>query len=383
MKGFSTRAVHAAGLERPPARPGVGPSITLASVYAFDSIEELEATAKGRGDDRAYYRRYGHMNSVMLERAVADLEGGEAALATGAGMSAIMAIVGATLRRGDHVVASQDLYGGTVATLQRELPRLGVAAAWVEPTAAAIRRAMRPRTRLILVETISNPLMKVAPLDEIARLKRRAILAVDNTFATAYHCRPLAHGADVSILSGTKFLGGHADAVCGIVVGPKRIIEPARRLSMHQGLTASPLDAWLVLRGVRTLSVRLERSSQTAAALARRLKLHPRVAAVHYPGLAPQPLLERGAGSMLSIELRGGRRAASRFVRAARLIKLVPSLGDVATTISHPASSSHAYLKRAERRRLGVVDGLIRVSVGLEDLDDLVEDFERALKEAR
>lgn len=381
MKGFFTRAVHAAGLERPAVRPGVGPAISLASVYAFPSIEELEATATGRGDQSAYYRRYGHSNSVMLERAVASLEGAEAALATGAGMSAIMAIVATTLRRGDHVVASRDLYGGTTATLQRELPRIGVAVTWTTAETEAVRRAMRPRTRLILVETVSNPLMKVAPIRDLAAIKRRALLVVDNTFATPYHCRPLHEGADVSILSGTKFLGGHGDAVCGTASGPKKLIAPARKHAMHHGLVVSPLDAWLVLRGLRTLAVRMERASRTAAALVRRIAAHPRVAAVHYP--RPEEPLRLGSGAMFSFELRGGRRAASRFVRAARLMALVPSLGDVATTLSHPATSSHAYLTPAERRRLGVTDGLLRVSVGLEDLDDLVEDFERALKEAR
>jgi cystathionine beta-lyase/cystathionine gamma-synthase len=374
---LSTRAIHAAGLGEAPVRPGVGPPIVPASVYAFSTLEELAEVAAGRGDDRAYYRRYGHLNATMLERAVASLENGEEALATTAGMSAIMSIVATTVKHGDHVVASKDLYGGTVATFQRDLSNV----TWVKPDAVA--RAITRRTKLIVIETIANPLMTVGPIEEIARVKGRALLMVDNTFATAYHCRPLERGADVSVVSGTKFLGGHADAVCGVAVGASSIIRPARKHAMHHGLAASPLDAWLVLRGVKTLAVRMERASRTALALARYLFAHPRVAKVYYPGLTPTTVLERGFGAMLSFELKGGRPAVSRFVRAARLIRLVPSLGDVSTTITHPASSSHAYLTPAQRRSFGISDGLVRLSVGLEDLDDLVGDLDRALKGAR
>lgn len=319
-------------------------------MYAFSTLEDLEAVTGGPN----YYRRYGHLNSVMLERAVADLEGGEAALATGAGMSALTAVLGAVLRRGDRVDAAPDLYGGTVAMLRREMPRLGV-------------KLSSRRAHVTIVETISNPLLRVAPIAELAR--RRGLLIVDNTFATAAVCRPLSLGADVVILSATKFLGGHSDCVAGVAVGPKRIIEPARRIAVQQGLVASPLDAWLALRGLRTLALRMERACRNAAALARVLRAHRRVKRVHYPDL----------GAMLSFELEN-RRAVSRLVRRLRLVRLVPSLGDVATTVSHPASSSHRNLSAAERRRLGVVDGLVRVSVGIEDADDIIADFEGALR---
>lgn len=359
------------------ASRAIAPPITPASVYRFPDLDALLDASKGRAPREGFYRRYGNPNGRQLEEAVAALEGAEEALACTSGMAACHALFGSLLRRGDRVAAASDLYGGTTAFLRDQLPRLGIEVVF-EPL-ESLERGIPAGTAMVAVESISNPLCRVADLGSLSRACRKggALLVVDNTFATPVLCRPLERGADLVWHSGTKFLNGHGDAVSGIVCGPAPRIARARALAIGIGGTISPLDAWLTLRGMKTLDLRMRKSCANAERLSARLARHPAVKAVHYPGRNRH--LEGGRGAIFSFELKGGLAAADRFVRGCRLAALAPSLGDVTTTLSHPARSSHAYLGAAERAAMGVTDGLIRVSTGIEDPKDLLEDFERAL----
>lgn len=363
---LATTVLHSAGDWTDP-RPGVSPPISTASVYAFDSLESLERVGAGLDPQWNYYRRYGHQNARQFEKTIAKLEGADDAVATASGMAATVATLWSLLSPGDHVIASRDLYGGTLAVLRDDFPRWGLRVSFVPPDPAAIRRAHTKQTRAVVVESISNPLIVVADLPAI-RKATRGLLIVDNTFATPMVSRPIEEGADLVLHSATKFLGGHGDLTAGVVCGPRRHVDAIRKRVTILGSAVSPFDAWLALRGVKTLSVRMDRACRNAEIVANFLAGHPRVRRVHY----------RNIGAMLSFEL-AGRAAVSKFVRRLKLVRLVPSLGDVTTTISHPASSSHAYLPRAVRESYGVTDGLVRLSVGIEDSDDLLADLDAAL----
>ncbi|MFN3486770.1 MAG: trans-sulfuration enzyme family protein [Planctomycetota bacterium] len=375
-RGLHTTAVHSAPSFSSPSVP-IAPHLTLASVYRFADLETLTAASRGEAAPWAFYRRYGHANGRQLEETVAALEGAQEAVACASGMSAALALFSVIAGKGDRILASRDLYGGTRAFLAREPARRGVEVEF-RPL-EEIERGVPAGTRAVVVETISNPLVRVADLARVARHARRAgaLLVVDNTFATPFLCRPLDWGADVVWHSGTKLLNGHGDAVSGVVCGPAGLIGLVRKFAVSVGATVSPLDAWLTLRGLKTLGVRVARASENAARMAAFLARHPKVVRVHYP--RPGRYLRRLRGTILSFELRGGLRAASKFLRACRLIALAPSLGDVTTTSSHPARTSHAYLSEEERAAMGVTDGLVRLSAGLEDPEDLLEDLSGAL----
>ncbi|MBI2931059.1 MAG: aminotransferase class I/II-fold pyridoxal phosphate-dependent enzyme [Planctomycetes bacterium] len=379
---LSTRAVHGVH-PQPSVTEPIAPPISVASVYAHPDLDVLEAVAAGRRP-AWHYRRYGHPNGRLLEETVAALEGGEDALACASGQSASLVLFWSALAKGDHVVSAQEIYGGTYSLLDRQGPRLGIEVSFVPCEPEAIERALRPNTRAIFFETITNPLIRVPDAKRIIGIAKKAGAAVfvDNTFATPVLARPLLWGADVVLHSGTKFLGGHGDAMSGLLVGKREFVRRARKLAVSLGAAVSPFDAWLTLRGVRTLSLRVRRASANAHRLAAFLSRKVRV---HYPGLPRDPshqvaedLLNGAYGAMLSFDL-GGWAAAKRFVKACRLVRLVPSLGDVATTMTHPARCSHAYLTPEERRRVGVGEGLIRVSTGVEDIEDILEEFRRAL----
>lgn len=375
-RGLFTLSTHSTREIETPSAP-LAPHITVASVYRFHDLDTLLSASRGEKAAWSFYRRYGHANGRLLEETVARLEGAEDALACSSGLAVAMAVFSALAERGDRVIAAQELYGGTYSLLQKHFAKGGVDVRFVplEDVASAVR----PGTKLVVIETISNPLCKVADLAAVARAARRAkaTLVVDNTFATPFLCRPLEWGADVVFHSGTKLLNGHGDAVSGIACGPAPLVKAMRKFATLAGSAVAPLDAWLTLRGLKTLGLRVARGSANAAAVARFLGRHRRIARVHYPPATKY--LKGGRGTMLSFEVRGGLRAADRFIRACRLIDLVPSLGDVTTTSSHPARSSHAYLSPAERAQVGVTDGLIRLSVGIEDIEDILEDLARAL----
>jgi cystathionine beta-lyase/cystathionine gamma-synthase len=287
------------------------------------------------------------------------------------------------------VVATEDIYGGSYAFFTGPLKKLGVEVTLAKFDLKSVEAAIRPTTRALFFETISNPLIKVADIPAFVALakKRKLLTIIDSTFATPYHCRPHELGVDLVYHSATKFLGGHGDAMGGVVVGKQETIGPIRKLAIGVGATMSPMDAWLIHRGSKTLHVRMQAASANALALARFLSKHPRVERVNYPGLPGDPshktarkLLTGGFGSMISFVIKGGGKAAKTFVRALGLVEMVPSLGDVTTTITHPWTSSHSYLPAAERVRLGVTETLIRVSVGIDDVRDVMEDFDQALK---
>jgi cystathionine gamma-synthase len=397
---FATRAARAVAAPRSASAPLV-PPVHLASVYVFEDLDQVDAVWEGR-ESGYVYGRFGTPNHTMLEQTLAALEGGEGALVTASGMGALSAFLLGTLRPGDHLVAGQDLYGATAALLREQAARWGISVTFVDATeAGAAEAALTEATRAIVVEALSNPLLKLADLPGLAALARRRglILLVDSTFASPALLRPLEHGATAVHHSATKYLSGHGDVTAGILVGAGTLVEAARAQAVRVGLNLGPFDAWLTLRGVRTLALRMERHSANALALARFLATRSEVTRVHYPGLPEHPqhalartLLPDGFGGMLSFEVAGSAAAIHRlfaglagegspFGREAP-IAFAPSFGDVTTTWSYPARTSHRPLSAEERAKLGIGPGLVRLSVGIEDVEDLKESLDHALRAA-
>jgi cystathionine gamma-synthase len=373
------------GLGRP-----INPAIHQATVYAFDSLEELESVYQN--EPGYFYYRNGHPNAAALEETLAVLEGGEACVVAASGMAAISSAFLAELNAGDHVVADRNVYGGTYALLSDDLPRLGIETTFVNAQDhAALEAAIRPNTRLLHLESLSNPTLRVADLPALIDLGKRhgLTVSVDNTFASPALMRPLTLGADLVFHSLAKYIGGHGAVMGGAVMGDQRRINAARGKIVHLGGTMSAFDAWLGLLGVKTLALRMCAHSHGALEVARFLERHPRVTRVDYPGLASHAqhdlargLMPNGFGGMLSFELRGGLEAAAQLVRRiAPRIPLAPSLADVSSTLSHPARTSHRALSAEARADIGVTDGLLRLSVGIEDAGDLVTDLEWGLEE--
>ncbi|HTM20451.1 MAG TPA: PLP-dependent transferase, partial [Kofleriaceae bacterium] len=357
---LATLCAHAGtGAPSPTPRSHVTP-LWQNSAFDFESIAASEPALAGQGGH--FYRRNGVPNTDELAAAVAALEGAEARLAATSGMGAIAAAVLAHAGAGDRLLVQRDAYGGTGALLDRDLTRFGVTTERVDAYDPAAVATRLPGTRMLLVESLSNPLLRDTDVAALAAACRAAgaILVVDNTFATPIRDRPIAAGADLVVHSATKFLGGHHDLIAGVLCGRNDLVAPAAAVAYRTGLTAAAFDAWLAVRGLRTLEVRMQRAWATAADLAARLRGHPRVRRVH--------AAERCA--LVSFDT-GDRDAADRVVRACRLITLTPSLGGVTTTLSHSASSSHRALPPADRAALGITDGLLRISVGLESPDDL------------
>jgi cystathionine gamma-synthase len=368
-------------------------------VYVFEGLGQVDDVWEGR-ESGYVYGRFGTPNHTMLEQTVAELEGGEGALAASSGMGALSAFLLGSLRPGDHLVAAQDLYGATTALLREEAGRWGIGVSFADPTeAAAVEAAVTDATRAIFVEALSNPLLRVADLPGLGALVRRRglVLLVDSTLASPALLRPLEHGATAVHHSATKYLSGHGDVTAGILVGPRALVDAARREAVRVGLNLGPFDAWLTQRGVRTLALRMERHSVNALALARFLAARPEVARVHYPGLPEHPqhrlaraLMASGYGGMLSFDLAGGVRAVERFFGAMTedgpgreaTIPFAPSFGDVTTTWTYPARTSHRPLSDDDRAKLGIGPGLVRLSVGIEDVEDLKEALDFALRAA-
>jgi methionine-gamma-lyase len=338
------------------------------------------------------YTRWGNPTIKSLERAIADLESGEAALAFSSGMAAGVTAVMATIQGGDHVVAAQCLYAGMTELFERILPPFGVSATFVDPEQpGAIEAALRPNTRLIYVETPANPTLALTDLAEVARLgKQHKITTIaDNTWACPWNQRPLELGIDTVVHSVTKYLSGHSDVIAGAVVGSQAWIDAAWPYLKIFGGCISPHDAWLVLRGIKTLAVRVERQNSNAQSLAEFLDQQEEVETVYYPGLASHPghslasRQMRGYGGMLSFEVRGGLQAGEKFLNSLQLATHAVSLGGTETLAVHPASTTHAPLTPEERLRGQISDGLIRISVGLESAEDLIRDFRQALDAVR
>jgi cystathionine beta-lyase/cystathionine gamma-synthase len=381
-----------AGGEEKTNAPLVDP-ICASAVFRVGGLDQLDAIYAGA--ERGFiYTRDANPNHGALERAVSAIEGAEAGLACATGMAAIAVTLLTLLQSGDHVVASAALYGVTLRLIAEEWPRLGVSADLVDPAdAGAFERALRPETRLVFVETISNPTLTLADLPALGRLcrARGVALVVDNTFAPCL-VRPLEHGADVVVHSVTKYLGGHSDVTLGALAGRSDLVGRARTIASRWGAAANPFEAWLALRGIRTLPLRMERACRNAARIAAFLDAHPAVERVLYPALPHHPqaalardLLPDGAGAMLSFEPRdqpsaGSSPVAASFIERLRLIPLSPSLADTTTTLSYPAGTSHRGLSTEELAAAGITDRLFRLSVGIDHVDDVIADLARALE---
>jgi cystathionine beta-lyase/cystathionine gamma-synthase len=374
---FATRAVHA-GQQPDPATGAIMTPIYQTSTYAQEGI----GVHKGHE-----YARVSNPTRSALEGNVAALEGAEHGAAFASGLAAIEAMT-KLLSEGDHVICGANVYGGTDRLFRQVLARLGLQFTFVDTRdPQRMSDAIRPRTRLVLVETPTNPLMHITDLAAAADIAhgRGAWLLVDNTFATPYFQRPLALGADAVVHSTTKYLNGHSDVVGGIVVTSNReIIDGLRFLQKAAGAVPGPMDCWLVLRGTKTLHVRMQAHDYNGRRIAEWLEGGGRVSEVFYAGLPSHPqhdLAARqmsGYGGMISIEL-GDRERAENFCRNTRVFTLAESLGGVESLVSHPAAMTHAAVPRAQRESMGISDGLVRLSVGIEDVEDLLEDLDRAL----
>lgn len=370
-------------VSRPLATP-LQPSV----VYTAASPDALDAQYEGV--DKGYtYAREGHPNAEALCARLNALETADHGLVTGSGMAAVTTALFAILKSGDHAIGGSQLYGRSLRLFTQELPRLGIETSLIDPSAAKnVADAIRPNTKLILVETISNPGLRVADVDAIIGLGRNhgIRVLVDNTFATPRAYRPLERGADIVIESVTKILGGHSDATLGYVgTNEMGTAERLTDVATTTGMTPSPFDCWLAERGLLTFGLRFDRASQTAEMLAARLAAHPVISKVFYPMRADHPDFARskeilsGGSHMVSFEIRAEREISNKFVEALGDVAFAPTLGDVATTLSHPASSSHRALTDKERAEIGLSEGFFRVSVGCEEPTSLVESFERAL----
>ncbi|MCG8555019.1 MAG: PLP-dependent aspartate aminotransferase family protein [Proteobacteria bacterium] len=379
---IETLALHA-GQPHDPQTGAVIPPISLSTTFA------QEAPGRHKGFD---YSRSDNPTRRMLEQCVAALEGGTHALAFASGCAAAASVM-QTLEPGSHVVACDDVYGGTFRLLEHVFRNYGIETTWVDLTSlGSLHDALRPETRLVWTETPTNPLLRVVDIAAVSAVARAhgALLCVDNTFATPVLQRPLALGADVVVHSTTKYLNGHSDSVGGVVVThDAQLHQRLRFLQKSLGAVPSPFDCFLVLRGLKTLPVRIERHCGNATRLARWLSAQPGVDKVIYPGLADHPQHTLAAeqmkapGGMLSFVLGGGRTAADRLLGALELLACAESLGGVESLIEHPASMTHAGLPPALRARLGIDEGLVRVSVGLEAESDLREDLRAGLDRAR
>ncbi len=358
-------------------------------VYASPSPDALDAQYEGRAKGYTYARE-GHPNAELLAQKIDMLEGAEGGIITGSGMAAVTAVLMGLLKSGDHILGGDQLYGRSLRLLTQDLPRLGITASLADPTdITAMAAAITPATKLILVEVVSNPTLRVADMVAIADLARKhgVLLAVDNTFTTPRGFRAYDYGADVVIHSVTKLLAGHSDVTLGYVSAK----DPAHRqmitdFAVTTGLTPSPFDCWLAERGLYTFPLRYDRAEANAAALADHLASLPGVDRVIYPGRADHPdharahaLLGDRPGNMVSFVIIGGRPETNRLIEAVPQLAFAPTLGDVGTTVSHPASSSHRALTEEARAAIGITEGFFRVSVGVEEIEILKSDFSAAL----
>jgi len=376
--GFATDAIHV-GQEPDPTTGAIIVPIYQTSTYVQEEM----------GKHKGYeYARSQNPTRSALERNLARLEGGSHAYAFASGMAAINAVL-TLLKAGDHVISSHAVYGGVYRLFTRILTKFSLDFSFVDTTCVeTVERAVRKSTRMLYIETPTNPTMAVTDLAAMAQLARthNLILVVDNTFMSPYFQRPFEFGADIVVHSTTKFLNGHSDSLGGVAITNKAEIgAQIYFIQKSGGAVLSPFDSWLVLRGVKTLSVRMEQHNQNGMAVAQYLSQHPKVKRVHYPGLPthPQHALARqqmrGFGAMLSFDL-GARPAAEQMLKHVRVCSLAESLGGVETLISHPATMTHASVPAAEREKIGITEGLVRISVGIEDVEDLIADLDQALK---
>ena len=388
--GFATRAIHF-GYEPQDEHGALTPPLHLSSTFAFETAEAGGEMFAGTRPGH-FYTRVSNPTNELLERRLAALEGAEAGLAAASGMGAITAVMWTFLSPGDEVITDKTLYGCTFSFLRDGLARFGITVTHVDLTdPRALVEAISPKTRIVYFETPANPNMRLVDIAAISTIARAAgaRTVVDNTYATPFLTRPIALGADIVVHSATKYLGGHGDLIGGLVAGSAEDMTQVRVVGIKDmtGAAMSPFNAFLILRGLKTLQIRVERHCRSAMEVARRLEAHPAVSVVHYPGLESFPQHElagrqmAGYGGMIAFELKGGMTAGVTMMNRLKLIRRAVSLGDAESLVEHPASMTHATYTPEERLAHGISDGLVRLSVGLEDVADILADLDNALPE--
>jgi methionine-gamma-lyase len=385
VSGDATLAIHA-GEDRFHRDASVGVEISRTANFTFSSTEEMKRWAEGKSP--AYiYTRYGNPTLTIAETKIAALEGAEDAVVAASGMAAISNALLSVLKAGDEVIATRQLYGGTYRMMRDVFPRLGIVVRHVETDLAGIERLVNPRTKALYIETPTNPTLRLVDLHKAVAFAKEwdLISLIDNTFASPVLQKPIEMGFDLVLHSATKYLAGHSDVIAGAAAGREALIREIRQMIIHLGGSMDPEAAFLLIRGMKTLEVRVWRQCATALTLAKYLEKHPKVARVHYPGLASHPdhrlakRQMRGFGGMLAFDLKGGLTAARRFCDRARIFLMAASLGGVDSLAVLPIYTSHYNMSLAELRAAGVEPGTVRVSVGLEDAEDLIEDLRQAL----
>ncbi len=384
-KGFSTKAVHA-GEKRDPLTGAIITPIYESSVFGFSSTKEMIDVMSEKAEG-FIYTRYANPTVRTVETKTAELEGAEDAAVFSSGMAAIATTLLTLTSSGDHVVCTRDLYGGTLALFQDVLPKFGVDISFVEATDfEEIKSAVQKKTSVIYAETPTNPTLKIVDVPKVAKLgrKRGITVVVDSTFASPYNLQPLPFGVDIVVHSATKYLGGHNDVTAGIVCGSKDFMRNLKEMRKHLGGILDPLAAWLLLRGLKTLGLRMERHNSNGIRIARYLEKHPKVKRVYYPGLRshPQHSIARrqmkGFGGVVSFELDGDFETTMRFVNSLKLCSLAASLGGAETLATQPVASSHYHVSAEDRKKAGITEELVRLALGIEDSDDIIADLDQA-----
>ncbi len=388
-KKFATKAIHG-GHKKDPVSGALTTPIYQTSTFVFDSAEQ-GGRRFALEEDGFIYSRLGNPTNAQLEEKMALLENGEACMSTGSGIGAITSALWTALKAGDHIVASKTLYGCTYAMLNHGISRYGVEVTFVDATNLdEVKGAMKENTKVVYLETPANPDLKLVDIEAISKIAHTVegcMVFVDNTFCTPYLQRPLELGADVVVHSATKYLNGHGDVIAGFVVGKKDFITQVRLFGVKDmtGSVLSPFDAYLILRGMKTLQIRMDRHTKNAIEVAKFLESHPNVETVSYPGLESFPQYELAKkqmdmpGGMIAFEVKGGLEGGKKLLNSLELCTLAVSLGDCETLIQHPASMTHSPYTQEERAEAGISEGLIRISVGLEDAEDIIADLKHGL----
>ncbi|MDO4789687.1 MAG: methionine gamma-lyase [Porphyromonas sp.] len=386
--GFSTKAIH--GGSEKNAYGALATPIFQTSTFVFDSAEQ--GGARFALEEPGYiYTRLGNPSCTKVEKKLALLEGAEAAMSTASGMGAVTSAIWVLVQTGDHIIAHHTLYGCTHAYFSHGLSRYGIEVTYVDMRdPQEVAKALRPNTKAVYLESPANPNMDMIDISAVAEIAHRqegVKVIVDNTYCTPYICRPLEHGADIIIHSATKYLNGHGDVIAGFVVGSEEYINQVRLLGVKDltGASLSPFDAFLIDRGMKTLPIRIEKHSANAQKVAEFLEKHPQVSSISYPGLESFPqrdLVKKYMslpGGMISFELKGGMEAGKKLINAMQMCKVAVSLGDAETLIQHPASMTHSPYSPEERAEANISEGLVRLSVGLEDPEDIIADLKQGL----
>lgn len=386
--GFGTVSIHGGSCKNPYGTLAV--PIFQTSTFVFDSAEQ--GGKRFALEEPGYiYSRLGNPTTTVLEDKIAQLESGEAAVATSSGMGAISSVMWTILKAGDHIISDKILYGCTFAFFSHGLSRFGIEVSFVDTAdGEAVKKAMKPNTRAVYLETPANPNLKIVDIKaiaEIAHTNPNTLVVVDNTFSTPYCQRPLELGADIVVHSATKYLNGHGDVIAGMVISRKDLVDQIRLVGIKDmtGSVLGPMEAYLIIRGMKTLEVRMRKHCENALKVAEFLEAHDKVAEVYFPGLKSHPGHEIAAkqmdafGGIMSFELKGGFEAGKILLNNLKLCSLAVSLGDTETLIQHPASMTHSPYTKEERMEAGITDGLVRLSVGLENIEDIIADLEYGL----